>query len=518
MEASQSRTQTVNIGLQLFPPPPKAAKKGKKRTQSPFPPSPPANRAQTPQSRSHSALSGRVGGRDSPIPHDSPHSQHFLLGESNRSRSNSGSSQGSPRLKSEPVVHSIFPRYNPDIALEHQAYYPTEGSPKHIPDVSSRKEYSPSVVENRSPSGLQSPMARGAAPGRFPRGVLDESILEPSSHDELRALWKVTNGWKVSPSEGRRFCLKMHTNPEEPIHTLSSATQAFYTLRLDPTSTSAQVTLTRQDPAKPPPKGTIDTPNGCTRPNTGIEVLGTTLEEEARRLPPNDGLVALLLPIAASRMVVDMAQRTYVACDEGSILAAAERECGRLIWDHDSKKYYLVHPCMATPFEITINHSPAWSRIEYTLEHPELPRNMVRLTRDGTGTGYLEFDTAVAAKVDCFFIADVAICAVLLVAIEEEKTKNFERFDAPPTPPPVALKREKDRKKEKLAKVEEMSIDLEAQSPMKPEATKEKDKVPGCCGLLWMLVKCGVWTLTQLMKAAGKVVIGLGRCVTGRKK
>jgi hypothetical protein len=369
-------------------------------------------------------------------------------------------------------------------------------------------------------------MAVGNSPGRFPRGVQDETILEPSTTEELKELWKVVNGWRASASEGRPFCLKMTSAVEEPVHTLSSSTQAFYTLRLDPTSTSAQITMTRQDPNKSTSKESNSPKLGSSsKPNTGMEVLSTTLEEITRRFPPNDGLVALLYPRAASDMAIELANNSNHA-DDTSVIAAAERECGRLVWDEDSKKYYLVHPAIGTPFVVSITSSPAWSRSEYTLEHAELPRNLVRLVRDGTGSGFLEIDSAVASRIDCFYIVDVAICAVMLVAIEEEKTRNVERFDAPPSIAPMSPagspkgkgKRDWGRKEgKKNVKVEEFEMDLESQNSMNMKKEKEKEKVPGFFGLIWMLIKCMVWSLVMCVKAFAKIIIFVSKCLTRSK-
>lgn len=428
------------------------------------------------------------------------------------------------------VMHSMFPRYNPQIALEHQAYFPTQSSPTRIPPANiNRRPYSPSLSEERSVAALRSPVPVGLpnqGSGRFPRGVLDETILEPSSNDELKEFWKVVNGWRVSSSEGRKFCLKMVSDPEEPTHTLSSATQPFYTLRLVPTSTSAQMTLLRHDPNKVP-KGTGSPKPGSSRTHPGSEVMSTTLEETARRLPPNDGLVALLYPRAATDMVIELSNRSNRA-DSEQVIAAAERECGRLVWDEDSSKYYLVHPAKSTPFVISIHSSPAWSRVEYILEHAELPHNIVRLIRDGSGSGFLEVDTAVAARIESFYIVDVAICAIMLVAVAEEKTTNLERFEAPPSIAPMSPSRhsswplkekgkEKGRKSKKDVKVDEFELDLESQSSVKKEQQK-KEKVPGCLGLIWMLIKLLAWTITTSVRALAKIIIFASKCLTKSKK
>ncbi|KAH8813279.1 hypothetical protein F5884DRAFT_332140 [Xylogone sp. PMI_703] len=540
---------TKNVGLQLFPPQPSERqsnnpyRKASLRRDPVTPPQPipqsdvnrtgsPAPPSEVPDTNiegHQSALSGRQSAFDeraSPIPFpppaqlgsEIPRSQTSLSDAPTLVRSNSNSSdirdarkqiQGSPQ-REEPIMRSIFPRYNPDLPLEHQKYYPTQASPTHMPKtVISRSPYSPSLG-GRSPAGLQSPLAVGQSPGRFPSGLHDESILEPSSTEDLKEFWKVACGWKVSASEGRKFCLKMTSASDTPIHTLSSATQPLYTLRLDPTSTSAQMMMSRHDPNK-----TVRE-SSSSKANQGLEIMSTTLEETARRFPPNDGLVALLYPQAAANVVLDLANKPGRA-DQAQVIAAAERECGRLVWDEDSKRYYLVHPATSNPFVVTINSSPAWSRVEYVLEHPELPHNLVRLVRDGAGSGYLDVDTGVAAKIDCFYIVDVAICAIMLVALSEEKSQNLERFDAPPSITPVSPALIKGKRN---TKIEEMDIDIESQESLKDkkDKSKEKDKVPGCLGLIWMLMKCMFWLATMLFKAVAYTIIGISKCLTRSKK
>jgi hypothetical protein len=530
----QSSQQTILNGRQT--PSQANASSGRQTPQS----SPPKGR-QTPQSGRETPQQGRrtpQAGRISPITVPSethvglsiPRS-HTSFSEaptlvrrdsnaSNTSATNNAANTISQR--EEPVIRSIFPTYHPEIPLEHQPYFPTQTSPAHIPrTVINRMPYSPSIASGRSAAGLQSPLPLGALAGQFPRGVQDETILEPSSTEELKELWKVTNGWKVSASEGRSFCLRMTSALEEPVHTLSSASQAFYTLRLDPTSTSAQMTMTRQDPNKLAKGDGSPKLTASSKPNTGIEVMTTTLEEDARRLPPNDGLVALLYPRAASNMAIDLINKAN-RTDAEQVLAAAERECGRLVWDEDSKRYYLVHPALSTPFVVAISTSPAWSRVEYVLEHSQLPRNLVRLIRDGAGGGFLEVDTAVASRIDCFYIVDVAICAIMLVAIAEEKKTNVERFDAPPSiapGSPLSPKMPKKAKKadRKSVKMEEFEIDLESQNSLnlKQDRQKNKDeKVPGFFGLCWMLVKCFFWMIGMFFKALWKCMVLMGKGLT----
>jgi len=363
----------VSMGFQLFPPPPKKAKPARKpstrrngNVQQDLPSSA-VERPRTPsfsgridqhQSSPETSQSSSTGnrlahnvGRASPITIPGPSYQPTEMPRSHTSfseaptlvRSNSNTSHSSiakrpfnesPPRGEEPVIRSIFPRYNPELPLEYQNYFPTQASPTHIPrEVINRRPYSPSL-HDRSP--VASPMAIGLSPGRFPRGISEEPVLEPSTVEEMKELWKVVNGWRVSNSEGRVFCLKLNSSAEEPVHTLSCATQPFYTLRIVPTSTSAQMTMMRHDPNKTIKESSML--RRTSKPDAGVEVLGTPLEEAARRLPPNDGLVALLYPRAASNMVIDLANNPTQRSDVESVMAAAERECGRLVWDEDTKK------------------------------------------------------------------------------------------------------------------------------------------------------------------------------------
>lgn len=144
----------------------------------------------------------------------------------------------------------------------------------------------------------------------------------------------------------------------------------------------------------------------------------------------------------------------------------------------------------------------------------------MRLIRDGAGGGWLEVDTSVASRIDAFYVVDVAVCAVLLVALEEEKTRKIEHFEAPPTifPPPDSPSPKDKTSKWKRAsktpvKMEEFELDLESQDSIKKGKEKE-EKVPGFCGLLWMLVKCCVWMVTMGFKALAKIVIFLSKCLT----
>lgn len=334
--------------------------------------------------------------------------------------------------------------------------------------------------------------------------------------------------------------MKLTAEKDTPIYNLSSTTKTFYHMRVNPTSASAYITLSRHDPSKPfkerDPNADAKSPGGILaalrepeRNKTWHEVVNTTLEEESRRLPPEDGLVALIYPCAATKMALDKP-------GDISAVMTAERECARLVWDEDSKNYFLVHPALATPFCITVEKNQAWSRIEYTLEHIGSPQHLAKLTRDGTGEGYMELDTLVAGRVDSFYILDVAVCALLIVANMDEKNHIMEQFEPPPMFPPAAhlrgdgepkrtslMSKMSKKERKKRAKMEEFELDLESQTSSLGSKLdgREKDKLPGVTRTLIKLLsvtfKCVIWVLTITFKALRAIVVGLSKCLTSEK-
>lgn len=477
-------------------------------------------------------------------------------------------------------LRSIFPEYNPNVPLAQQSYYPTQTSPTHIPpETISRRLYSPtsetypSVPTNtnnnnttntatqqqaQSPPSVRSPPSTTARRWPPPRtqDANPTAPPEPSTTEQLRDYWKVANGWKAPGSEGRVYTFHVSCERDAPIYTLASRNQQpFYRMKLDPTSASAYVSLSRFDPTKPykppvPPKdsgsshsGSSDnistttiSPGKETSAKGWQEVLSTTLEETNRHHAPNDGLVALLFPSAAARMALN-SQHT-----NAGTYAAAERECARLVWDDDSGSHFLVHPALAMPFCVTIERNPTWSRTEYTLEHIESPQHLARLTRDGTGTGWLEVDTGIAAKIDAVYLVDVAVAALVLIAHGDGEFSRVEVFEPPPSIGSGRNSRQEggrasrlsrlssrigtgeSKKKEKAGKsrLEEFELDLESQvSDLKKHSSREREGMPGCAraliSVLKVAFKCFVWCATVAFKALAGLISLLARCVGVKK-
>ncbi|GME58126.1 acetylserotonin methytransferase-like protein [Neofusicoccum parvum] len=97
-------------------------------------------------------------------------------------------------------MHSIFPRYNPNLPLAQQHYRPTQQSPTHIPkDKISRKPYSPTFYVPHA-NVLRS-------------GSAEEPYYTPKI--ELGALWDASNG-KARPEAKRTYSLQMHCRKASP--------------------------------------------------------------------------------------------------------------------------------------------------------------------------------------------------------------------------------------------------------------------------------------------------------------
>ncbi|SPQ18793.1 42611231-4517-46d5-b055-a48cc4eead91 [Thermothielavioides terrestris] len=439
------------------------------------------------------------------------------------------SSSSQPEESEEPtVIRSIFPRYNPDVPLSQQDSRPS-----------------------RAGCGLGG-QHDGGAPWIVESGQWVESIIPRRAH--------------LLPQDD-------HVPGGPPTYTLSSSTgQPFYCLRVEPTSASALVTLSRYDPNKPFKPGSTTTATSSSTipipspspdasspsprassssrrsnyastsqttahtPSTTAlkhqknwqEVLSTTLSTSAitntytsddddndnndRAADEDDGLVAHLWPSAAARLVADRA-------NDAATVAVAQHESARLVWDADSGSHFLVHPALAVPFSVAVERQGALSRTEYALEHLESPALIARLVRDGTGAGWLEVDTAVAGKVDAVYLVDVVVAALVLVAhLDARKSRGQhgagggggEVFEAPPG----GGESKKKGGKGKRAGMEQFEMDLESQSS---DLGKEDDeKLPGvlraAVGLVKITFKCFVWSATLAFKALMAILSGLTRC------
>jgi hypothetical protein len=195
-----------------------------------------------------------------------------------------------------------------------------------------------------------------------------------------------------------------------------------------------------------------------------------------------------------------------------------------------------------------MERSPAYSRVEYTLEHNESPQHLAKLTRDGTGGGWLEVDTTIASQIDCFYIIDVAVTALILAAASDNRNSPAPIESFEPPPPAVLARaagvasagsgrlsklglRGDDNKLKRGGRVEEFEIDLESQDDSlkgggrgngasrknKSKSKSSEDKLPFLIRVVVKLFKglfkCFLFFLTIGFKCVAVVFKGLYKCV-----
>ena len=104
-----------------------------------------------------------------------------------------------------PVMRSMFPRYDPKVAVTQQKYYPTIESgimSTSLPDDSvHRPEYSPSLYSqlgNPSPTfakaNMETPSSAHGSAQRFPSQTGHEPGPALSTPEELMDMWSIANG------------------------------------------------------------------------------------------------------------------------------------------------------------------------------------------------------------------------------------------------------------------------------------------------------------------------------------
>jgi hypothetical protein len=118
----------------------------------------------------------------------------------------------------------------------------------------------------------------------------------------------------------------------------SAPSQPFYTLQ---TYSTNELSIHRTNPRKPTAK---------------IPILLLSLEPEARRLPPSDGLVTYIFPKLAAMLAVD--QSNELAAEHGlapthrdemqaeAVARAAAQESCKLSWNESGRRYELAHPAI----------------------------------------------------------------------------------------------------------------------------------------------------------------------------
>ncbi|KAI9885932.1 MAG: hypothetical protein M1823_002258 [Watsoniomyces obsoletus] len=295
-------------------------------------------------------------------------------GDEKRMRSNSDATVGAP-------IRSIFPQYNPTVPLAHQNYRPTQASPKHIPrEHISKEPYSPTLYSTGSPGQhTTSPgrvcLSASSTVSSFPAGVLGNHPPRHSSLEELVDLWEAANG-QGTIETGKTFSLKVtrdgsinpHSrsfipSPTEAFTLGPNREQPFYDFQIlrgnEHDKTARECHIRRRHP----------------RNGTVIPIMSLEIEPATRQQPKEDGFVTSIYPKLAAMMAMDRARvridsNVATGSDVGdgmstltdglsteeleevtqdAVRRAARFEQCQLYWDHDSSRYYLLHPGLNRP-------------------------------------------------------------------------------------------------------------------------------------------------------------------------
>ncbi|KAH8424117.1 uncharacterized protein LDX57_001871 [Aspergillus melleus] len=276
--------------------------------------------------------------------------------------SSSRSVQKPPQRSESPGIpmKSMFPRYNPNVPLIEQQYYPgasSQSSRSHKPKdltLSPQPEIDRALGPKTVPASVMN----------FPLGALDPADeVHYSSAAELQGLWEAANGQRPQELSGT-FNLRMaRTDPAT--FTFGEPQSPFYTMQ---TYSTDELFITRINPSNA---------------SSSVPIMMLKLEDRGRRQPPNDGLVSRLFSRLAAMLAIEQAQEltrqhrlgpVEAAEVEGDALkrAAAQESC-RLTWNHTQQLYELHHPSLAKPQPpalvgaVGIPLSPAPSKYSGTL-------------------------------------------------------------------------------------------------------------------------------------------------------
>ncbi|KAI9043671.1 uncharacterized protein KD926_003021 [Aspergillus affinis] len=369
--------------------------------------------------------------------------------------------QKAPQHSESPEIQmkSMFPRYNPNVPLSEQQYYPGASSQSSRSHKPKNLTLSPQPEIDRA----LGPKTVPASVVNFPLGALDPADeVQYSSAAELQDLWEAANGQRPQDLSGT-FNLRMaRTDPA--IFTFGEPQSPFYTMQ---TYSTDELSITRTNPSNA---------------NSSVPIMMLKLEDRGRRQPPNDGLVSRLFSRLAAMLAIEQAQEltrqhrlgpVEAAEVEGDALerAAAQESC-RLTWNHTQQLYELHHPSLAKSQPpalvgaVGIPLSPAPSKYSGTLhisistpsrdsKHPNnqqpptiivttpLPANAVEsanvaatprtstlpltesddpLASLDLGTMTLSISAAIVTIIPSLYAIDSLMSAMLAVAVSDEST------------------------------------------------------------------------------------------------
>ncbi len=255
-----------------------------------------------------------------------------------------------------------------------------------------------------------------------------------------------------------------------------------------------------------------------------VPVVTLTLESPSRRLPPQDGLITRIYPKLAALMALDKATSSPTSpavkgntapldvekIAEEALARAADRESCALRWDNEYQQYRLWHPSLddgkGRTFVVQIDNNGEAAGFDVPGA-----KGVIRLgTLDGRdtivslefATATLVIDTLAAGKIPSLYIVDVAVTAVLAVALVEGRRLRERRVSAPPQ-----MQSSLDAPKELVApgSVVVQQPGVEGQEEL-PKAAQ------GVLSALFLVFRFLVWVLSVLVNAIAAVVVTLSAC------
>ncbi|KAH0542829.1 hypothetical protein FGG08_002783 [Glutinoglossum americanum] len=435
-----------------------------------------------------------------------------LSGSATLVRSNSSASV----VAAPPPIKSMFPRYDPSLPLAQQHYHRMD-RPSRVRSGESLSVNSPS-----SPGVMSTISTAPAAMMSFPTGVMGKPKPKYSSLEELAGLWETANG-QGAVDAGRTFALRMcragTVDPASgsftPTHSEAfsfgpSRTEPFFDFQtLKENSFDAaysEVIVRRHDPVK----------------RSIIPVITLDLEPPSRRLPPNDGLITLIYPKIAAMMALDatasrVKYQGVESCDaealaREAVSKAAEKECCKLLWDSEKERYYLWHPGVnggkGQSFAIRIDGEIGFDspRARGTVQLLNPNKEDAPLASLEFSTESLLVDTAGLASIDSFYIVDVAVTAIVTVALVEGRRIRSKRFSAPPS-----LLNGKVGLPDSIPTFQGQQKKKDAGSTEVPEGAE------GLLALIFLAYKMLIWGLGLGVSAVVALVVALTTMLGGKK-
>lgn len=224
--------------------------------------------------------------------------------------------------------------------------------------------------------------------------------------------------------------------PNEEVITLSSPSQAFYTLA----ASRGGVAISRTHPSNPQPT---------------IQICETVLSVPTTTAP----LVATIFPKLAELMALDQSSSVAVShrlerqasaeLQAEALARAQQNDSSSLLWDSDSGKYFLVHPTLldntSTSFPIDITPSPL-SPEKIVISAPETDASAPLLTL-ALPVRTLTIHTTAITAMPSLYTLDTLLSALLALLLHLHRSSSvptlpsIRKVDvtAPTFPPPPTL-------------------------------------------------------------------------------